>query len=141
MVYLDQVRPKGDAHISLIVGDHADQHVTATGRSMLFQFPIEEQLKRIKTLTAHPTDPTLEFSLPEYSQARIAFEETGYTALSREDGITRIAAPVVDRCGQTVASVGIFMANSRAERVGIDAIGKECVAQCTRLSGKVGKLN
>lgn len=138
VVYLDQVRPRSEVQISLIIGDHADQHVTATGRAMMFTLPVDEQMRRIRVLTSDPASPELGFNLSEYVIARESFLRDGFTALSRADGITRIAAPVVDVRGLPIASIGIFLATSRLNRQEVETIGRECVNECRKLSNRVG---
>ena len=136
VVYVDQVEPDREVNLSSIVGHQADQHVTATGRAILFAEPAPMRAAALADLVRHQLEPGTAFDAEELERARRYFAANGYTVVERPDEIIRIAAPVCDATGTPVAAVGVFLPVRRLGRR-LEEIGYACRSAARAISKEV----
>ncbi len=139
VIYIDKL----DAGTSLIsasnVGKRAPMHCTGVGKAMLAHLPesyvdqyLSFPLKRLteKTIT---TRQALDEELSEVRRTGIAMDREEI-----EDGLSCIAAPVLQRDGDPALAISLSFPYGRIREVDVEEVKRELLARTRELSSRLG---
>jgi sugar lactone lactonase YvrE/DNA-binding IclR family transcriptional regulator len=140
VLYIEQRSRGGPFGFRIEIGRRAPLHCTAGGKTLLAFAPPHEQRAVLDRIRLDPfTERTL--TSEEALIADLALTKARGYAISRGehvDGVSSVAAPILDHTGAAIAAIGAFGPSSRLSNDRLHVAGRDLMAAARQISGNVG---
>ncbi len=139
-LYVDERNSSQPFGLRIGVGRRAPLHATAIGKALLAFLPPAEQQGQLARLGLERfTAATI--VLPEQLAQELALTRARGYAISEEEhleGVSAVAAPVLDHRGRPIAAIGVLGPRYRLTGDRLHTTGRELMQAARRISGNVG---
>lgn len=142
VLYIDQREAPRPLRIANGVGARAAVHASALGKAIVSHLaPAERRLILAEQNLTAFTDHTI-VATGDFERQLNVIKARGYAISIGEqhEGISAVAAPILDHKAEPLGAIGILAPSSRLAETELHALGREVMDAARRISGNIGEL-